>query len=601
MLKNISLQELPKGWEVFELQDICHKVTDGTHKTPAYQETGVRFISIKNIRPFQEINWDSYKKFITREAHEELIRRCHPEYDDILFPRIGTLGFAKRIDFKETVSIFVGLGLLKPIKGVILPKYLEYYMNTSFIYELSHKKATGSGRLTLPLAESRKFPVPLAPIDEQARIVAEIEKQFFRLDEAVENLKRVKANLKRYKASVLKTAVEGKLTEEWRKANPDVEPAGKLLERILVERRKKWGEAEFAKMYTKGLPAPKKSLWFVYVVLCDDNSFYIGASNDLKRRWTEHTTGQGAEWTKTHKPIKIIHHEEFSSQKEVYKREKELKTGFGRKWLKREFKAGRLRQAGKVPKDDKWKKKYKEPVLPSIEGAPEFPASWYFVGIEQILPAKKGAMKTGPFGSLLKKYEHQQKGIQVLGIENIQAMNFVFGSKIHIDSEKAKELFGYRAVPGDILLSRSGTVGEVCVVPYNIGDARISTNLMKLSLEKDGMLPQFFTFLFNGSPFILNQVSDLCKGSTRNFLNQDILKKLVFILPPLKEQRIIIQEVEKKFSIIDGIEKEVDRNLIRADRLRQSVLKKAFSGKLVPQSNNDESIKRNIQRQRIKS
>ena len=159
--------------------------------------------------------------------------------------------------------------------------------------------------------------MPLAPLNEQKRIVAEIEKQFSRLDEAVDNLKRVKANLKRYKASVLKAAVEGKLTEEWRKANPDVEPAGKLLERILAERRKKWEETELAKMYTKGLPAPKKGLWFVYVILCDDNSFYIGASNDLKRRWTEHTTGQGAEWTKSHKPIKIIHHEEFSSQKEV--------------------------------------------------------------------------------------------------------------------------------------------------------------------------------------------------------------------------------------------------------------------------------------------
>ena len=84
----------------------------------------------------------------------------------------------------------------------------------------------------------RKIPVPIAPLDEQKRIVAEIEKQFSRLDEAVDNLKRIKANLKRYKASVLKSAVDSKLTEEWRKANPDVEPAGKFLERILVERQK---------------------------------------------------------------------------------------------------------------------------------------------------------------------------------------------------------------------------------------------------------------------------------------------------------------------------------------------------------------------------
>ena len=61
---------------------------------------------------------------------------------------------------------------------------------------------------------SLQYPFPIAPPNEQKRIVAEIEKQFSRLDEAVANLKRVKANLKRYKAAVLKAAVEGKLTED---------------------------------------------------------------------------------------------------------------------------------------------------------------------------------------------------------------------------------------------------------------------------------------------------------------------------------------------------------------------------------------------------
>ena len=96
----------------------------------------------------------------------------------------------------------------------------------------------------LTIRNFRDYRIPLAPPDQQKRIVAEIEKQFSRLDEAVANLKRVKANLKRYKAAVLKAAVEGKLTEEWRKAHPDVEPASELLKRILAERRAKWSEKE---------------------------------------------------------------------------------------------------------------------------------------------------------------------------------------------------------------------------------------------------------------------------------------------------------------------------------------------------------------------
>ena len=95
--------------------------------------------------------------------------------------------------------------------------------------------AVGQKRVSTTYLKEAKIPV--APLDQQKRIVAEIEKQFSRLDEAVANLKRVKANLKRYKAAVLKAAVEGKLTEEWRKQHPDVEPADKLLERILAARR----------------------------------------------------------------------------------------------------------------------------------------------------------------------------------------------------------------------------------------------------------------------------------------------------------------------------------------------------------------------------
>ncbi len=87
-----------------------------------------------------------------------------------------------------------------------------------------------------------------------------MEKQFSHLDEAVAALKRIKANLKRYKASVLKAAVEGKLTEEWRKEHPCVETASELLRRILAERRRKWEVAELEKMRAKG-KEPKEDEW----------------------------------------------------------------------------------------------------------------------------------------------------------------------------------------------------------------------------------------------------------------------------------------------------------------------------------------------------
>ena len=99
--------------------------------------------------------------------------------------------------------------------------------------------------------------IPLPPLPEQRRIVAEIEKQFTRLDAGVAALKRVQANLKRYRASVLKAACEGRLAPQ----DPADEPADRLLARILAERRAKWEAEHPGKKYvepaapvTDGLP-----------------------------------------------------------------------------------------------------------------------------------------------------------------------------------------------------------------------------------------------------------------------------------------------------------------------------------------------------------
>ncbi len=80
---------------------------------------------------------------------------------------------------------------------------------------------------------------------------------------------------------------------------------------------------------------------FAYCLECEDGSIYTGQTSNLEKRWLQHVQGKGAKWTKRHKPISIIHHEIFPTTEEAVKREKELKTGFGRKWIKREIEAGR--------------------------------------------------------------------------------------------------------------------------------------------------------------------------------------------------------------------------------------------------------------------
>ena len=85
------------------------------------------------------------------------------------------------------------------------------------------------------------------------------------------------------------------------------------------------------------LPAGRQALgkWYVYVLLCEDSSLYKGHTQDVEKRFSQHLNGQGAEHTKKHKPIKIVYSEECETREIAIQREKYMKSGSGREWLKK--------------------------------------------------------------------------------------------------------------------------------------------------------------------------------------------------------------------------------------------------------------------------
>lgn len=210
----------------------------------------------------------------------------------------------------------------------------------------------------------------------------------------------------------------------------------------------------------------------------------------------------------------------------------------------------------------------------------KLPKGWKWVNIDSLLLNKKNGMTTGPFGSLLKKQEHKDDGVIVLGIENIGEGSFKMPNKIFVTKEKALELKKYQVKSRDIIISRSGTVGEICCVPLNVVGALISTNLIKLTLDENNLIPHYFVYMFQGGQ-VRQQVFDLCKGSSRAFLNQTILKTLKFPYCPISEQQKIVEILEEKLSVCNQMEQTIVQSLQQAESLRQSILKQAFEGKLV--------------------
>lgn len=146
-----------------------------------------------------------------------------------------------------------GLAAISP-RGQLPPRFLLYYLRHSDV--LLARQATGSTFQAISGAQLRRHPFVVPPLLEQHRIVSAIESYFTRLDDVVATLDRVQRNLKRYRASVLKAAVEGRLVptedELARTEGRTYEPASVLLERILAERRRRWEEAELAKMKAEG-------------------------------------------------------------------------------------------------------------------------------------------------------------------------------------------------------------------------------------------------------------------------------------------------------------------------------------------------------------
>ncbi len=167
--------------------------------------------------------------------------RLHPW--DIVISRAGSVGVSALIQECPDAVFASYLIRFRP-KGDVVARYVFYFLQSPRYWHAVQISAAGIALQNVNAQKLAAISLPVAPLREQYRIVAEIKKQLTRLDAAVAALKRVQANLRRYRASVLKAACEGRLVpteaELARAENRSYEPADQLLARILKERRAQW-------------------------------------------------------------------------------------------------------------------------------------------------------------------------------------------------------------------------------------------------------------------------------------------------------------------------------------------------------------------------
>jgi type I restriction enzyme S subunit len=139
---------------------------------------------------------------------------------------------------------------------------------------------------------------------------------------------------------------------------------------------------------------------------------------------------------------------------------------------------------------------------------------------------------------------------------------------------------------GEILITIRGTLGGIVVTPLSCSGFNISREVAMIALA-DMHVGQA-TALFIASPPIQNWITTHTRGIAYTGINIQTLKEMPIPLPPLSEQQQIVAEVEWRLSIAQAIDAQIEANLKRSSRLRQSILKRAFEGRLVPQDPDDE-------------
>ena len=178
--------ELPQNWEWSRLQTICYPITDGTHKTPTYSDSGYIFLSAKNITT-GKINWNDIM-YIPKSLHDELYSRVSPKINDILLAKNGTTGVAAIVDRECEFDIYVTLALLRVVNNNISSQYLLKIIASDTIQDYFKSSLKGIGVPNLHLEHIRTTLIPIPPINEQNKIAERIYQYYSLLDSIVQNI-----------------------------------------------------------------------------------------------------------------------------------------------------------------------------------------------------------------------------------------------------------------------------------------------------------------------------------------------------------------------------------------------------------------------------
>ena len=458
----IDFQTLPRNWAVVSVGDASTNIQPG-FACGIHNQDG---IGVPHIRPMNIDRTGRLDLAVVKYVSAQNELRLHS--GEVLFNNTNSaelIGKTTYISTEMELAFSNHMTRLRPATG-INPRFIAYqlhflWMVGYFQHRCTHHVNQASVSSST-LAET--VPLVVAPTIEQARIVAEIEKQLTRLDAAVSALKRVQANLKRYRASVLKAACEGRLVpteaELARREGRSYEPASALLERIQVK------------------------------------------------------SNQGGNY---------------------------------------------------------------------VGGLPEMPEGWSWTTLALLIAE-------GPQNGLYLPKTKYGSGTPILRIDDFQSHMSRASEELRLVNANKEEVALYSLRPGDMVVNRVNSpshLGKTLFVENRNAPALFESNMMRMRLHES--VSSEYVAIYLSSTIGRARLTARAKWAVNQAsINQQDVGLTPIPLPPAAEQRRIAVEVSRQLSVLAEIQMQLATNTNRADKLRKSVLKRAFEGKLVPQDSKDE-------------
>lgn len=471
----IQSRESLEGWQFLPIKDFANTTSGGTPKrgVAEYYNGDVPWVKSGDLN---DSHLNKVDEYITQLGLEKSSAKLFKPGTLLIALYGATIGRLSILNFEASTN--------QAVCGITVPenvdvKYLFYYLLS--IRQKLIDQGKGGAQPNINQQIVKETVVPLAPPEQQKRIVAKIEELFSHIDAGIEALKKAKQLLKQYRQSVLKAAVTGELTKEWRKANKaKLEPASQLLQRILKERRQKWEEQQLEKFKAKG----------------------------------------------------------------------------------------------KMPKNDKWKEKYKEPYR--IDPAElEIADGWVLASWDQI-------SNWVTYG-FTRPMPHVEEGIPIVTGKN------VIESKIKLENAHKTPKDNYESLSekdrpkaGDLLITKDGTIGRAAVVPEGL-EFCINQSVAVIWLRSCPISRKYLLALIE-SDLIQKPIMAKARGVAIQHLSITDFAKLPVPIPSLKEQDEIIVELNEKLELIARTEITIEQQLAKAEKNKQSILASAYSGRLADEN-----------------